>query len=410
MLDPHLTDNMDDGHVDGGERLDEVIIDADDYSALTGESLGSTLDISTWQTGVRALQAFERLEREIAEAERMSGELRRVVRDKIFEMISSSGGPSEAGVYRATIDQVRAAQRDVLFNGLVEACDANSLVFHTIPVQIIQIAVATVTYHGEEETWANRIFRRDIPLRGGPTLIDDTIELLRRRAGGPENSGGRRKVTDMMRRGIMTFMERSVLADKARAPWRLGHGNPLAYEILTGAGMVELIRRGIPVLNRLILQHKKFVFVPSVTTKEHFLTIGDALAPLEYAIIDNSVSDLKKIVDGGYRGEWKQVHDKELVPFCEEAGPAVVAGVYRASPMAPARMFYAHREFAHEAALIALADSVMQEHRGFPMLVDMADGICRTYFGAETLNQPSVVALTNAGQPYRYLDERATRS
>ena len=389
--------------------IDGPVIGADDYAHMTGESLGATLNINSWETGVRALQAFERLERDMAEAEELSSELRRAIRDQIFGMIASDSAPTEAGVYQATIEQVKAAQRDVLFNGLVEAVDANSHVFHTLPIQIIQIAVAAVTYNGEEETWANRIFRRDIPLRGGPSLIEDTIEILRRRAGGSEARGGRRRISDMMRRGVMTFMERAVLAEKATAPWRLGHGNPLAYEILTGSGMKELIQRGLPVLDRLILQHKKFVFVPSATTKEHFLTIGDALNPLEYAIIDNAVGDLRKITEGNYRGEWGPVLEDELRPFCDEAGPAVVTGVYRVSAMAPARMFYAHRDYVHEAALIVMADSLMQEHRGFPMLVDMADGICRTYFGAETLSRPSLTALTNVGQPYRYLDERATR-
>jgi hypothetical protein len=44
------------------------------------------------------------------------------------------------------------------------------------------------------------------------------------------------------------------------------------------------------------------------------------------------------------------------------------------------------------------------------MLIDMADGICTTYFGAETLNRPTQAAFSTVGQPYRYLDERATRS
>src|SRR5262249_15849062 len=240
----------------------------------------------------------------------------------------------------------------------------NSHVFHTLPVQIIQVAIAAVTYTAEEQTWANRIFRRDIPLRGGVSLVDDTIELLKRRSGAPEAGGSRRKVTDHLRRAIMAYMERAILTESARAPWRMGHGNPLAYEILTGSGQTELIRLGVPVLESLVLQHKKFVFAPSVTQKEHYLTIGDALEPLEYAIIDDAVTDLTKLLGGGYRGEWKTVADEVLEPFCREAGPAVLTGVYRASALAPARMFYAHRDFVHEAARIALADSVLQEHRG----------------------------------------------
>jgi hypothetical protein len=410
MVNLDLARGPDESAIDGVTPApDDVVIGADEYADITGESLGATLDINNWHTGVSAL-AFERLEREIADAERLSDDLRRTIRDKIFGLIDSPTAPPGAGVYRASIGEVRAAQTDVLFNGLVEAVDATSFVFHTLPLQIIQIAVAAVTYNGEEQTWANRIFRRDIPIRGGPSVIDETIELLRRRADGSDAGGGRRKVTDMMRRGVMTFMERVVLSHKATAPWRLGHGNPLAYELLTGSGMRELIEYSIPVLDRLVLQHKKFVFVPSVTTKEHFLTIGDALEPLEYAITDNAAGDLRKITGGNYRGEWQPVLERDLKPFCDEVGPLVMTGVYRASMMAPARMFYAHRDHVHEAALVAIADSIMQEHRGFPMLVDMADGICRTYFGAETLNRPSTTALTNTGQPYRYLDERATRA
>jgi hypothetical protein len=394
--------------VDGAE---EVAISPDKYTSLTGESLGSTLDINTWEGGIRALQAFERLEREIEAAERVSDDLRRAIRSKIFDLIASSDGPRDAGVWRVTVDEVKRAQRDVLFNGLVEACDGNSHVFHTLPVQIIQIAVATVTYNGEEQTWANRIFRRDIPLRGGSSLIDETIELLKRRSGSAENGASRKQITDRLRRGIMTYMERSVLVEKASAPWRMGHGNPLAFEILTGSGLPELITLGVPMLQRLVLDHKKFIFVPSDTEKEHYLTIGDALEPLEYAIIDDASADLERVLGGGYRGEdYRDALNKLLRPFCEEAGKAVVTGVYRASSLAPARMFYAHRDYVHEAARIALADSILQEHRGFPMLVDMADGICATYFGAETLSRPTQAAFSTAGQPYRYLDERVTRN
>lgn len=387
-----------------------TVVPADQYEAMTGETLLRTLDISTWQTGVRAITAFERLEREMDEAERLSTNLRKTIRKDIFGLITSEGAPAQAGVFKAELADIKNAQLDVLFNGQVEACDANSHVFHTLPLQIIQIAVATITYHGAEETWAHRIFRRDIPLKGGSSVLDDTIELLRRRSDTAEAGGGRRKVTDMMRRGVMTFMERVVLADRAKAPWRMGHGNPLAYELLTGSGIPELIDYSIPVLQRLVLDHKRFVFVPSVTKKEHFLTIGDALEPGEYAIIDNATTDLKRLLEGNYRGEWAELLDKKLKPFAEEAGEAVLTGVYRSSALAPARMFYAHRDHVHEAARIALADSILQEHRGFPMLIDMADGICGTYFGAETLTRPTSAALSNTGQPYRYLDERSTRA
>src|SRR5207249_3029705 len=117
--------------------------------------------------------------------------------------------------------------------------------------------------------------------------------------------------------------------------------------------------------------HKRFVFVPSTTNRRELLTIGNALEPLEYAIIDTNLEALKGIAEGHYRGEgWGDVVH-EVDRFVEDVGPKVVIGMYRASQMSPAQVFYAHADHAHEAALIAMADSVLQEHRGFPMLIEL---------------------------------------
>src|SRR5438093_3410859 len=103
-----------------GTAGNEEIISSGKYASLTGESLGATLNIDTWEGGVRALQSYERLEREIEAAERIRDDLRRGIRSNIFEMIASSGGPPEADVRKVTIDERKKAQRDVLFNGLDE--------------------------------------------------------------------------------------------------------------------------------------------------------------------------------------------------------------------------------------------------------------------------------------------------
>ncbi len=93
----------------------------------------------------------------------------------------------------------------------------------------------------------------------------------------------------------------------------------------------------------------------------------------------------------------------------DEVGPQIVIGLYHASRAAPPYMFYAHRDHVHEAALIVMADSVLQEHRGFPMLIDLADTVCRTTFGADSFNAAVQQAYVEAGAPFRYLGERETR-
>ena len=58
--------------------------------------------------------------------------------------------------------------------------------------------------------------------------------------------------------------------------------------------------------------------------------------------------------------------------FIKTVASKVVVGLFRATHFAPAQKFYAHVDHADLAAHIVLADSMMQEHRGFPLLADMA--------------------------------------
>lgn len=391
-----------------GEPVDEVT--SDEYRRITGESLSQTVDLARWKKGVEALRDYDKLEAEVIAAEEISAEVRKAIREKIFPAIrETEGAPKDAGVWRLTPADVVKTHRDVLMNGLVEGCDGNVHVVNTMTLQIVQIAVVGVSYNAEEESWAHRIFKRDIRVQPGADMVEETLKLLKRRSPDEDGKDKPRRVTEMMRRGVMTFMERQVMADALRSPWRMGHGNPLAYELLTGAGSVELIRLSVPVLRRLI-EHRKFVFVPSDTNEQHIKTIGDALDPLEYAIITDVRPYLERIARGGFRGEWEQYMKEELRAFINDVGPQVVLGTYRASPYAPAQVFYAHRDYAHEAARIAIADSVHLDHRGFPMLVEMADNMCRTYFGAQSIERPVYAAFGATDAPFRHLSERSNRT
>jgi hypothetical protein len=172
--------------------------------------------------------------------------------------------------------------------------------------------------------------------------------------------------------------------------------------------MKELLERSLDLLHGLI-DHKRFVFVPSGPADRMSLTIGNALRPLEIAILDSLEESLMRLVDRGhYRGDWAALVD-DVRDFAHTKGRQIIKGAFRASALAPVQLFYAHEECAHEAALIVIADSVLQEDRGFPMLIDLADTLCRATFGPETLTGSTQVAYSEAGEPYRYLSERQTR-
>ena len=179
--------------------------------------------------------------------------------------------------------------------------------------------------------------------------------------------------------------------------------------------MIESTR----VIRRLVEGHRKFVFVASEPSERVLLSIGQALRPLEYAIVRTLRQDIEQMVEGARfplnvdaDTTWDGVRltpARWLARFRDVVGPQVAVGVYRATALAPAHVFYAHVDHAELAAHIAIADSLLQEQRGFPLLIDLADTICQGVFGRESLEAPVHAAYAEAGVPWRFMSERASR-
>lgn len=393
------------------EVNEPAALTATDYELAHGEKLATTLDLDTWRAGADLVQMYERLASEIEQAVRQETLMQQRIRREIFPCLKTRpSAPAQAGVYRVTIDDIERIHSTLLFPGGVEATDGTVVPFDTLPVTITQIGVVLVSYQGDQGSWVHRIFRRDLRT-SGKSPIDETLDFLERRRdrSAVGYDGTRDRLSSLARRGIMAFAERAILLDKAKAPWRLGHGSPAPYELVTGSGMPELLDASLDLMSRLV-DFKRFVFVPSATSARELLTIGNALRPMEYAVIDSSKENLERIQAGHYRGEaWTRLGQR-VRDFVDSYGDQILVGMYRASSLAPAQMFYAHAEHVHEAALIAMADSLLQDHRGFPMLIDLADGICGRIFGAHDFAASAQLAYTQAGAPYQYLAERQTRA
>jgi hypothetical protein len=387
-------------------------VGSDEFETAFGEKFAEVLDLGTWSPGEDLAAAYGRLEEEIQRAVEQEDRTRERVRDLVFpRLVERPGAPVNAGVYEVGVEHLERVHNGLLFNGGVEACDGTSVVHDTLPITIAQIGVTLVSYRGDQGSWVHRLYRRDLRV-SGVDPVDEALELLERRheRAGFDASSKRDTLSDLGRRGIMTYAERAVLLHKSDAPWRMGHGNPAPYELLTGSGMAELLESSLHVLHELIVGYQRFVFVPSAPSERTLLTIGQALRPLEFAIVDTMKERIERVAVGNYRGEeWARLAGP-VRDFAREVGPKIVVGVYRASEMAPPQLFYAHRNHAHEAALIAMADSVMQEHRGFPMLVDLAHTVCSSTFGTDSFTASTQLAYAEVGEPFRYLTERQTRN
>jgi hypothetical protein len=387
---------------------DPHLVDDAAFAESCGETLDRILDLDTWERDPDLAAICRRIEAEVGEAAAVENELSAQARRIVLARLADSTrlyAPPNAGVFRATPEQLQSVWRKALFNGGVEACDATCKPFDTLPVSITQVGVCLTTYQGSVQQFSHRLFQRDLRVRSGD-LLEDVLALLDRRAGGGNDSQQVQGVTVLARRGIMAYAERAALAYKSQAPWRMGHGHVAPYELLTGSGSMHLLRSSLTVLSDLIGTHKRFVFVPSDAADRRLLTIGYALRAGEFAVITTAEQQLLSFVENGH---YSKPERESALAFCREFGKQIAVGAYRASEAAPAHLFYSHVDHSHEAALIVLSDSLLQEHRSFPLLIDLADRQCRASFGNDIFDGAIQSAYAHAGAPFRYLGERQTR-
>ena len=386
---------------------DNKFVDPHAYASAYGEPIDATLNIDSWHSGGDLEGLYQRLEAEVQSSVQFEDAQRELIRRTVLPRLRTRpGAPTCAGCYRATRADLERTHQTLLFNGAVEACDGTSVEHDTLPVTITQIGVCLVSYKGDQGSWTQRLFRRDLRASTGNAFNDLLALLDNRSLRGSTDVDERGKLSELARRGIMAYAERAILTRKALAPWRLGHGVPMPYELLTGSGSMELLERSIEVVRTLLLEHRKVLFVPSAPADRRWLTLGHALHPLEFAILETMQKRMLEIVD---KGHYSETYQKKAREFCNLVGPEVVLGIYRTSTAAPPYFFFSHKDHIYEAALIAMADSILQEHRGFPMLIDLADTICHTTFGNDIFNNAVQMAYAHAGEPFRYLTERQTR-
>lgn len=387
-----------------------IQVDLPEFDVAFGEPFSQTLDLTTWTQGEDLLETYGRLEQEVADALAQETEYRKVIREKVFSSVKDAvGAPKNAGFYQAKRNDLERIHRGLLFNGGVEACDGINVVHDTIPLTIIQIGVCLVSYNGNQGAWAHRLYRRDLRSRLQDP-VEEVLTVLERREKREGQGLGEESMSELARRGVMTYAERAILKDKSTALWRMGHGNPVPYELVTGlwSSQADRLRVSLDLISW-YANYKRFVFVPSAPRKRHWLMIGNALNPMEFAIIQTLEPDIRKMIaTGGYRDE-SGVRPM-MEQFCNEVAPQIVVGIYRAWEASPPFLFYAHVDCAEMAAHIALADSILQEHRGFPMLIDLADTVCSTSFGVDSFIPTVQTAYARSGEPFRYLGERETRS
>ncbi len=367
------------------------------------KAIEAATDLDTWHDGVDLIKLYPEMKKWVEDGIYNDELGAKQIRSEIIPMIETSPNRIEcSGLHKFEPSDIERAHRGLLFNGGVEACDGTMASHDTLPLTTTQIGVCMASYHGQQGSFVHRLFRKDFKIRGEDPM-NEALEMLNLRSkrdsiGYSEHAG----------RGIMAYAERALLLEKSKARWHMGHGSPVPWELMTGfwASKRDMTDKALDLMRRMI-NHKRFVYIPSAPKKLALLSFGNALKPFEYLVLTTYEKELNDLLEDGHIRD--SYIKKNMQEFVNEVGPQIAIGVYRASPFSPPFVYYAHRDNMQIAALIAMADSTLQQHRGFPMLIDIADKLCQSSFGANTFKSTVQQAYADAGRPFQYSPERDTR-
>jgi hypothetical protein len=382
------------------------LLPAAEIERALGQTIQAALDLRGWEENGGLESLLNRANDYVTSSVREEGRLRSEIRRHVLDALPDfPDAPKQAGVYSVTERHLRDAYRNLLLRGGVTAVQGACTGHDGLAATLVCIGVGLVRYDGEVNSWRTTFLRHDYGLPRGDTLEELRAFLDRRarRGGGPGPANSRDTLTDLLRHGFMAAAERKALLERVTSRWRLGHGPPAPFELLTGSGCMALIDEILPVLERLLLQETRWVFIPSTLGNRALTTLANALDAGQLAIFQKGKASLDAIVEGG---NYEAGYKRRMQAFAAQAGEVLVIGGFRATRHAPAQLFLAHVDHVLEAGVIAMADATLQPHRGFPLLLDLAGLSARMGLGALEFRGVVEAAYARAGADGLFAPER----
>jgi len=188
----------------------------------------------------------------------------------------------------------------------------------------------------------------------------------------------------------MSYKEREISL-KRPEEWKFIHGTLVPLELRVprlGKGAFEAALN----LSKKLLDYKKCVGVISSSTRFNYIAAGLVLNPGQYMWtipVGEAVAEEIEEAIGNARER------KELENFKEKYLDNLKLGVFRIGPKP--YLFEAHEEYFDEAASLVIADSLHQQLRGFPLLIDYADSICKSVLSPDDFSKTIDFKLASLG-------------
>jgi hypothetical protein len=127
----------------------------------------ASLDMQSWDIELDLTPVYERIGREVLQAVKQEENAIQTIREKIFpEMKVQNPALPFSGIQKFSLEQIQKVHNGLLFNGGVTAVDGTIITHDTLPVTITQIGICAVKYNGTYGSYAHRLFRRDLQLKG----------------------------------------------------------------------------------------------------------------------------------------------------------------------------------------------------------------------------------------------------
>lgn len=375
--------------------LASPLLESEAIHAGLGESLRDLVDLDTWQTNPDPGELFrnlgEQARRNVEREKARRAPLRELLRQRCREMPNP---PPYAGLHRVPEADLEQVARGYLYNGLTEAVCGDFVAHETVPLTLAQAGICLVGYNGRLDQWHHRIIRKElaISLPDPVAEAEAVLQMRHRMAAGGFNR--LHQLSELARRGLVSFMERKVMLTQCPGKWRLGYGVPVPLDLLTGMGNMELLSMSLDLMLDLLLGDARWVWVAHRMPEPGLDMLASALEPLEFCILMRLHPRLADQVDTGrYTPQYQVLVDR----FVDEVGPKVVLGAFRAGALCPPRFFVAHEDRVYTAALIAMADALPLQPVGMPALLQLARAQCRVGLGMESFEQAVQQAYREAG-------------
>jgi hypothetical protein len=282
-----------------------------------------------------------------------------------------------------SVDELEKAG-DVLYSGKVCATDGTMCTFPLLTGVRCRIGVVSTSYKNDTIERVLYISEREFAekLASNPK---EYFELLGKGSG----------VSNLFLQGVMSYKEREIALNRP-GEWKFIHGHIVPMEIRIpriGYGAFEVCLQ----LAKELIKNKKFIGVISGSTKYSYVNAGIVLEPGEYLFANYVSDDVAEEIEEAV-GNAKE--RKTLKNFKDEYLSKIKIGVFRVGPKP--YIFEAHEDYFDEAAALVMRDSLNQSFRGFPLLIDYADSICKHVLAADDFSQLIEHKLASKGGYFGY--------